>query len=420
MTKKYVCIMCVLLTAVLTAAALFGCGANSPKDDTYGKNDDANAPETYDVLQSVQKVAAEVRSSSLSGLLGKVTVDGKLQGDTAALLPTDNTQPSKALAEQALLLCSDTDKGTIADYVVRAGFATDSVKQFGYDKPADEVSHTAAFTTATQATTYNGESRTLMLVSVRGSVGTEWYSNLDFAPSRNADTQFAENFLLAATDIYLTLCNEVKEMTQTPLFLVCGHSRGGAVANLLTVLLNEKYGNSNVFGYTFATPNTVKGTLNGVYDGNLFNYVYDCDIVCRMPFAEWGFSRLGTDVVLTNGSKDNQARNEAKSLATIATDCAADIDEYYTARWSLTEEGRSVKGITSFELFTAFVAAALSDGQAGIGNIDSSSLKSTTAKSHYAPLFVEILKFADNPLKAIAVATRHMPANYQQLIEGLK
>ena len=80
---------------------------------------------------------------------------------------------------------------------------------------------------------------------IRGTNDGEWYSNFDFAPSHSADAVFAENFLFAAQNVFLSL-DEILKGEENPLLLVAGHSRGAACANLLGVLLDAAYDPANV------------------------------------------------------------------------------------------------------------------------------------------------------------------------------
>ncbi|MCQ2749067.1 MAG: hypothetical protein MJ246_03530 [Clostridia bacterium] len=72
----------------------------------------------------------------------------------------------------------------------------------------------------------------------------------------------------------------------TSIFL-CGHSRGGAVSNILGTLLIDE-GKYKVYDYTFGTPNTVEVT--GVMTKSkiesykeIFNHVNNDDFVTVLP-----------------------------------------------------------------------------------------------------------------------------------------
>lgn len=126
----------------------------------------------------------------------------------------------------------------------------------------------------------DGTVENLLMVVVRGTVGKEWIGNFvvtdDSRPSEHANFRSATNDVKRALNTY---CGDV-EIANTQVF-VCGHSRGAAVANLLTHDLNtSKTFGTRVRGYTYATPNVAR---TGVADGNLFNYINLHDFVAFVP-----------------------------------------------------------------------------------------------------------------------------------------
>lgn len=95
--------------------------------------------------------------------------------------------------------------------------------------------------------------------------------------------------------------------------LVVGHSRGGAIANLVASELNDQVARagvrpdgigalrevSAVYAYTFAAPaTTMRPDARDVRYGNIFNIVNPSDIMPYMPLHAWGFERYGVDLLL--------------------------------------------------------------------------------------------------------------------------
>lgn len=125
----------------------------------------------------------------------------------------------------------------------------------------------------------------LMLVVMRGTYGTEWIGNFvvenwktfgEHGDFRNA----ADNTL----NRIMQYCsaegkNVSKEDTQ---MLICGHSRAGAVVDLVAHDLNVSANCpvKELRAYTFAAPNSVR---NGSADSNIFNYLYYQDFVGYVP-----------------------------------------------------------------------------------------------------------------------------------------
>lgn len=334
------------------------------------------------------------------------------------MLPENSAVRSDMLALQALLLCTGNSAEGTALILENAGFRV--LEQVHFDKAPDDPGHTCAFTVAEKTVFYQGEERTLLLAAVRGTAGGEWYSNFDFAPSQregadSADGVFAENFLFAAEDVFLTL-DTYAQKKERPLFLLCGHSRGAACANLLGVLANAAYGAENVFTYTFATPATVRGET-GVPEDNIFNYINPLDLVPYLPLETWGFGRAGTDILLPgNAEKEARYREGMEMLHRIAPT----VTDYYTTRHSLTDAGISETGLTAFEVFTGIgkvLAGAGTDSETTGG---ASSVTDTLSEdSDFYPLYEWISMLTENNAeKGKAVLMQHLPDVYAALIQA--
>ena len=417
-----------LLAAVLVAVfmlGLFGCDVGNKNNDTYPQNPDIGSGKNDDNDKFVVNPFYELRTLAANGALdlsafGDVD-DGCLNSELS--LPTDTATLNKTLAEQALVLCSGNGEDKTAEYLIKAGFEPSSILHFNYQhNTGDDVRHTAAYSTAYKDVVYDGETRTLIVIAVRGTNGNEWYGNFDFAPSHSDDTVFAENFLFAAQDLYLNVCDAISDVYSVvetpidkPLFLVCGHSRGGAVANLAALLLNDKFGADNVFAYTFATPNTVRSDDSALGASNIFNVVYDCDIVTEMPLASWGFKRVGVDIKLTLGDKDKTQRVAVNNAVGVLRQTATGIADYYTSRWSLNEEGKSANGVTPYELMCALASAVSEELSSGSGS-NLSAFDDLSVNGHYAPFFKLIIGLTQSPDKLLATINCHLPATYQKLL----
>ena len=75
-------------------------------------------------------------------------------------------------------------------------------------------------------------------------------------------------------------------------FWLTGHSRGGAVANLMASYLIDE--GNEVFCYTFASPyNTANTEASAEKYDCIFNLLNSNDFVPTMPMPEWGFTRFG-------------------------------------------------------------------------------------------------------------------------------
>lgn len=176
--------------------------------------------------------------------------------------------------------------------------------------------------------------RDIIVVSVRGSYGSEWLSNLDLSRDEGGDHGG-----------YVRAAHEIAEHLNTWIassrldgadvsVLLVGHSRGGAVANLVAAELDDMRASAptsidQVYAYTFASPAT---TLNpeardARYD-NIFNIANPADIMPSLPLRSWGYERYGIDLELpvdgSAGFDDLDARMRAVYEDSVGVACAAD------------------------------------------------------------------------------------------------
>jgi len=155
----------------------------------------------------------------------------------------------------------------------------------------------------------NGETVRIYVINCRGTKidsVEEWASNFTLASLNGYHYGFHE----ATKEVRKHFLDYVKkygaddEKPEQCKVWIMGHSRGAAVANILggAFLVEDGYSRSNVFTYTFACPNAVKGTAPAV--NNVFNYNIGGDLVPNVPVEQWNFSRYGITVTRKNGEKD--------------------------------------------------------------------------------------------------------------------
>lgn len=186
-----------------------------------------------------------------------------------------------------------------------------------FDEIVDFIAGTddvVAYSVATKrVTSADGAEKTLYLVSVRGSYGSEWLSDANMGDAANyeMDAIDHEGFMRAANEIVDDLATRITEEagadgTDDIALLFCGHSRGAATANLaasyaddMTQGLRVLAPLNSIYCYTFATPELtlMDNTDDALYD-NIFNILNPSDMVPRLPLASWGYSRYGHDLWL--------------------------------------------------------------------------------------------------------------------------
>lgn len=147
----------------------------------------------------------------------------------------------------------------------------------------------------------------LVFAGFIGSDHNQWYSNFD--PGTGETHQGfndAKNYVLNKLDKFIKY--KGYERSNTKIFIT-GHSRGAATANLVAADLihyNKYTDKSNVYTYTFATPNPTKNKDTGDFDyKRIFNFVNPEDFVTKCMPASWKYGRYGTTFVLP--SKTNTA-----------------------------------------------------------------------------------------------------------------
>lgn len=186
-----------------------------------------------------------------------------------------------------------------------------------FDEVVDFLTGTddvVAYSVATKRiTNADGNERTLYLVAIRGSYGSEWLSDLNMGDASNYDMDAIdhEGFMRAAQEIVDDLEQRITEDAELNgvgdvSLLFCGHSRGAATANLAAAYANERTQGlsplaplENIYCYTFATPTVtpVAHAHEALYD-NIFNIMNPSDLVPRLPLESWGYRRYGRDFYL--------------------------------------------------------------------------------------------------------------------------
>ncbi len=148
---------------------------------------------------------------------------------------------------------------------------------------------------------------TVVAVTMRGTYQKEWYSNFRIGKDV-ANTQVHEGFDKAAKyiiekiDEYMFNYGIEEENTK---FVLTGHSRGAAVANLSAAYLIDEYSSDRVYAYTFATPNTTTREVaaDDKYSG-IFNFVNPEDFISYIPLESWGFTKYGTTITFPTAQTD--------------------------------------------------------------------------------------------------------------------
>lgn len=179
----------------------------------------------------------------------------------------------------------------------------------------------AAFSFASKKIKSKSGNKTLVFVVIRGTPlnANEWISNLAINDETKQNTIIHEGFYKTMTQVRLALekyLQKQKIAAEEACFLITGHSRGAAVANLLGsyFAFEGKFDTSKIFIYTFASPNVSQAldTQDEKY-GFIWNILNGEDIVPTVPpdRNEWKFKKYGKKKIIINRwSADKQKYDE--------------------------------------------------------------------------------------------------------------
>lgn len=220
----------------------------------------------------------------------------------------DSKTYNHTLANTSLALCGASYASAAATKNALEAFGFEQVKSYNYGRTLSEndCDYVCYSFGSKEVLLNDGSTAYLIAVIIKGTSGNEeWYSNFDIGYDiRHKGFDTAAGRLFDDLKAYMaTIHRENPSYKNTNKFLVTGHSRGAAVANLISARLSDSdYStNRNVYGYTFATPAVSKQASETGYE-NIFNIVSGEDFVPQLPLAKWGFKRYGVDLSLPSRS----------------------------------------------------------------------------------------------------------------------
>ncbi|MBO4770146.1 MAG: lipase family protein [Clostridia bacterium] len=402
-------------TGILTVAAVLlasascysvkkeeGASGRAPFEENTTAFPDSESAESSEAPSGVPPQTAErdTEEPASTDALQTGTPDEPEPVPVIGELPDSSAEMSKDLAARLLSFCDTRSRSGMTRLMNDISF--DVVLTGNYDKTDEDISHTSAYTVGKR--TYEGKN--YYLIVIRSTNRGEWYSNFDFAPSHSNETLYAENFYLAAADIFDSV-KGILDGDPDRNVIVCGHSRGGSTANLFGVMLDEEYGEENVYVYTYATPMTVRGEAAERRYGNIFNFVNMNDVVTHLPPGRYGYGRAGKDIAMSAPSSVKSVLDFFNKLY----DLAPDIRSYYEVRYSLEGQGISDDGMSVYDVMCVF-AGYLAYGRLNIPDFTFSFLA-----SELFPVFLKMASVFGTARSA--VGPEHEVAKYSELIDAL-
>ena len=125
----------------------------------------------------------------------------------------------------------------------------------------------------------------------------------------------AKTRLLKAYDDYYAKYID-NSVSVDKIILINGHSRGGAIANILGDYFEDKSHTENIkpFTYTLASPNVTAVNLTNNSNNTIFNIVNGDDIVALIPGNISGFYKYGQDVNMSIYEGDSITGEDMKDV----------------------------------------------------------------------------------------------------------
>lgn len=207
----------------------------------------------------------------------------------------------------------------------------DSAMEFHYDvNYSDSIwgnDQCACSFASLEITLPDGRKRNLILAVIRGTPfnSNEWLSNLNINDTGGTQNDMHKGFALAASVTHTQLISYMlrhKIVPSESCILITGHSRGAAVANILSKLLLEDdfFSEGDIYTYTFASPNTT--TDISAHDdkyGFIWNIVNPEDVVPTVPLnrGNWLFTKYGHTKVFSSAvteGRENFLEGDCKKI----------------------------------------------------------------------------------------------------------
>lgn len=196
--------------------------------------------------------------------------------------------------------------------------------QFNYDldyKSSVWGNNQCAFSFAYKQIDSSKGKRNLIFIIIRGTPlsADEWISNINVSDKLKTKNEYHEGFLTAAKQVessFISFLLKNKLDIEDCFLFITGHSRGAAVANILSerLLELELFNPKNIYTYTFACPNvTTRTDCQDEKFSFIWNIINGEDIVPFMPPSDgqWNYDKFGNTKVFVNmWNSKNDFKNE--------------------------------------------------------------------------------------------------------------
>ena len=153
----------------------------------------------------------------------------------------------------------------------------------------------------TSTTVYVAKRKSIDIIAFRGTQqGRDWLTDALVVPVPYAGRLCHGGFVAAHASVWKEVEKHIDPKKRT---LICGHSLGGALAELSAAKLNGKHDNINLV--TFGKPNTFfKGFKKPMTLDSQISCVNGSDAVARIPRLCYGPSKSQDMLYFSNGGVD--------------------------------------------------------------------------------------------------------------------
>lgn len=273
-------------------------------------------------LFSLPALHAKKITFPVHGLLvaTKEPVSLDVDWDEKWFFETETTKYHHGIARIAALLSEisyiPAEKNTESNELIQSyrlmGFKDEDIYwnyTLDYTSPT-EGNNQAAYSFASKDVQTAKGTKKLVLVVLRGTPlsANEWISNINVSDNTHKDVLVHEGFYRTVETIQKELLYYLIKNKISPdeaVFLLTGHSRGGALANILGAKLDDEgvITGKKLFVYTFASPNVSQEEKTSSPKYNfIWNIVSAEDIVPSVPpnRNKWKWKKFGQTRVLVN------------------------------------------------------------------------------------------------------------------------
>ena len=175
---------------------------------------------------------------------------------------------------------------------------------------SDKENDQAAYSFSYKEVKTTSGTKKLVFAVLRGTPlsANEWISNINVSNTTHKNRELHEGFFNTAQSIKKAFCDYLEKNAihrEEAVFLITGHSRGAALANLLGATLADEgiLSPEQLFVYTFASPNVSQSEKTGDSRYNfIWNIVNAEDIVPTIPpnRNNWKWKKFGNMKILAN------------------------------------------------------------------------------------------------------------------------